>query len=121
MAAGRAGPSLCMSASLAHELTSQVLHARYITDGITEETMSHVRDEAARDNLGSVFPSVTTGHSSSPIKQWEGEDDEDEEEEVATQQALGSWLLPSLMTLIRDCWRHSFPVFASDARPQAWF
>lgn len=96
MAAGKPRPSLRTSASLARELTSKVLRASYITDGITAKTMSHVRDEATRDKLRSVFPSVT-------VVWWVDEEEEDEEEEVATQQALRSWLLPPLMTLIRDC------------------
>lgn len=69
-----------------------------------------------RGNLLSVFPSMTIRQSqpsSSPITFTEEaavsgggkmiKKEEDDEEEAAAQQALGSWLLPPLMTLIREC------------------
>lgn len=57
-------PPSAEGASHAHELANKVLHARYITDGVTEETMSHVRDEVCdRDNLLSVFPSMAIRQS----------------------------------------------------------
>lgn len=53
-------PPSAEGASHAHELANKVLHARYIT----EETMSHVRDEVCdRDNLLSVFPPMAIRQS----------------------------------------------------------